>query len=365
MITREDFHRIFNNIGFDNTSIESNLYDIFTFVINNLFEKSNKNVIVFANEHIILDYVLQEYMYQLLGAEEKELQNRLNNELFFNQFIKIVSDKVYFNEISPYRPVSLISQHSPVISTLEMNINFILDRIKELEKEYEKDIRLDMFSKAFLMFKSINYLVSNGFETEAFATWRTIHELECVIILLNKYPEIYDRYIRHIVYNNAFREEFDDKEAQQSTIDDLKVNMKAKGFKSKDMKKFIEYGWLYAIPNVEENYPMMKLNFRNGLELVAGLERYSHDYEMSSEIAHSSPILIYSNKTFFKSITIVRSYETFLRLEEIFYDYLKAHDKVDVKPYENVRNTYNQFIRRILNIETKLFHELINNNKQK
>ena len=41
------------------------------------------------------------------------------------------------------------------------------------------------------------------------------------------------------------------------------------------MKKFIEYGWIYAIENIEQDYLQLKLNFRNGLEMVAGLERYS------------------------------------------------------------------------------------------
>ena len=360
MITKDNFHQIYTNIGFNNIVVENSLYDIFCFVMNSLYERSNKNPNVFANENIVLDYVLQEYMYQLLYKEEKDIEEKIKDDTFLQQFIKIVSDKVYFNELSPYRSVNLISPHSPVISTMEMNLNFILNRLEELHKEYkEDDVIINMFSKAFLMFKSINYLLSNGFETEAFSTWRTIHELECVIILLNKYPYINERYLRHIIYNTAFRDEFSDKEAQQATIDDLKFHMKSRGYKSKDMKKFIEYGWIYAIENIEQDYPQLKLNFRNGLELVAGLDRYSKDYEMSSEVAHSSPLLIYSNKNFFKGITIVRSYESFLRLEEIFFNYLKTHEKVDAQGYELMRTTYNQFIRRILMIENKLFVESV------
>ena len=82
---------------------------------------------------------------------------------------------------------------------------------------------------------------------------------------------------------------------------------------------------------------------------------------MSSEVAHSSPLLIYSNKNFFKGITVVRSYESFLRLEEIFYNYLKTHEKVDSQGYETMRITYNQFARRILMIENKLFVDSIVN----
>ena len=53
------------------------------------------------------------------------------------------------------------------------------------------------------------------------------------------------------------------------------------------MKKYIEYGWLYAIKDVDkiENF---KLNFRNGLEVVAGLDSYSYDYEMSLRINYGN-----------------------------------------------------------------------------
>ena len=63
--------------------------------------------------------------------------------------------------------------------------------------------------------------------------------------------------------------------------------MKELELKSKDTKKYIEYGWLTNVKNVLEEYPEFKLNFRKGVELIAGLSSYSSLYELSSEIAHS------------------------------------------------------------------------------
>ena len=237
-----------------------------------------------------------------------------------------------------------------------------MNRLEVIKRNNEqKDILADMMSKAFLMFKSVNYLLINGSETEAFATWRTIHELECVIKVIFDNQYIIPIYLQHMVYNNAFRDEFEDKVAQQAIIDDLKVHMKEHDLKSKDMKKYIEYGWLYAVKDIEKKEGF-KLNFRNGLELAASLDSYSQDYEMSSEVAHSSPLLIYSNKIFFKNVTILRSYESFLRLEEIFYSYLKSYKNIDSSSYEKMRNRYLGMVKNVLNSEISSLKNLINKN---
>ena len=120
--------------------------------------------------------------------------------------------------------------------------------------------------------------------------------------------------------------------------------MKEHDLKSKDMKKYIEYGWLYAIKDIEKKEGF-KLNFRNGLELAASLDSYSQDYEMSSEVAHSSPLLIYSNKIFFKNVTILRSYKN-----------------IDSSSYEKMRNRYLGMVKNVLNSEISSLKNLINKN---
>lgn len=367
MLSKEQFHLIYSNVPLGPYDVEDYIYGIFNDVFNGLIEKLHNNPVIFANIQTILEYIMQEYLYFSQGKSEQEIHQLFDEKIFRMQFVKIVSDKFIFNEVTPYEPISLISYHSPVISTMELNLNFILNRIEVIKKNNpHNDILIDMFTKVFSMFKSLNYLLSNGFETEAFATWRTIHELECVIAIIDKNKYIVPVYLQHIIYNNAFRNTFENKEEQQAVIDDLKSKMKAHDLKSKDMKKYIEYGWMYSIKNVEE-VEGFKLNFRNGLEALAGLERYAKDYEMSSEVAHSSPLLIFSNKSFFKAMTIVRSYESFLRLEEIFYHNLLTYSNVDSTSYESMRNLYLEFAKRILSRESlelnKILSKAINSKK--
>lgn len=358
MIDKNGFHIVYSNLSIKDKPYEEILYVIFNKIHDHLIARSNNDPRLIYDVDTIFQYFIEEFLFMTASRSEERILELLNDEKFVNQYVSIVSDKYYINELNPYHPISLINNESPILSTLELINNFILNRVEFLKNNLiKKDVLLDMFSKVFYMFKSISYLLSNGFETEAFSTWRTIHELECVIKIINDNRYVIPTYLRHIVYNSAFRDMFDDKEEQQKAIDELKMHMKAKNLKSKDMKKYIEYGWLYSIKSVEESTDF-KLNFRAGLEKVAGLSMYSDDYEMSSEVAHSSPLLIYSNKKFFKSLTVVRIYESFLRLENIFYENLKLIQDPNLKIYENMRNSYIPSAIQILNREITELNQL-------
>ena len=116
--------------------------------------------------------------------------------------------------------------------------------------------------------------------------------------------------------------------------------MRQLDLKSKDIKKYIEYGWLYEIPGVKED-EKFKLNFRDGLERLAELSMYSARYEMSSEIIHSTPMLIYSNKEYFFFITLLSLYESFFRLEKVFLSlFAKNMSEEQMKRYLDMRSVY-------------------------
>jgi len=191
------------------------------------------------------------------------------------------------------------------------------------------------------MGKCILNLLIDGFETEAFSTWRTLHENECILMCLIKYGEpIFKAYFRHVTYAIAYRKQIKSKEETDKIFEEIKFNMKEHDLKSKDMKKYIEYGYLFAIKNINLNTDF-KLNFRDGVEKLAGLSEYSKVYEMSSEISHSSPLLLYSKKEYYYAITIINLYESFFRLEKIFEEYYKQNveEKIALQ-YSILKATY-------------------------
>ena len=142
-------------------------------------------------------------------------------------------------------------------------------------------------------------------------------------------------------YSLAYRKGIKDKAIVDSIFVEIKDKLRSHNLKSKDMKKFIEYGYLFAIPEKEFEKDF-KLNFRDGVEKLAGLSQYSSLYEYSSEIAHSSPLMIYSNEKTLSHLTLVSLYEVFFRIEKIFTNhYLNSiNDESIRKAYLQMRGLY-------------------------
>ena len=198
-------------------------------------------------------------------------------------------------------------------------------------------------------------MITGGYETEAFSSWRTLHECECTLLLLEKYGNpLINRYLIHMQYGIVFKKEDKDDERGNKIFSDMKEEMRELGLKSKDIKKYIEYGWLYEIPGIKED-ENFKLNFRDGLERIAELSSYADRYEMSSEIIHSTPMLIYSNKQYFYYITMISTYESFFRLEKVFLNlFAKRVSEEQMKRYMNMRHVY---YSQLVNIHKRLLKE--------
>lgn len=321
------------------------LYPIFLStlsMIENRLKDVERYVVSQNNPLLVIDYLVYEHYSSLAMLKDEYVEEARNSTKYKNRLSLIVCDKIFFNEYVNYEPVSLISKYDTLISTPRFILNFILNQLSNLSKrkEFIDQILFDAIQKGFLLSNTIFDLLVHGSETEAFSTWRTMHEMECVIKVLYYHPYLGDTYFLHIRYNEAFRNELEDKEEQERLIQELKEKLKKHNLKVKDLKKYIEYGWMFEIKDQETLFPDFKLNFRKGLEYVAGFTSYSNLYEMSSEIAHSSPLLIYSKKDFFRDVTILSVYGTFLRLEEIFFNLLTKQKDVDISSYQSMRKQH-------------------------
>ena len=130
-------------------------------------------------------------------------------------------------------------------------------------------------------------------------------------------------------------------ESKTLAYNQIKNEMNLHNLKSKDFKKFIEYGWLYTIDDFNDETKGYKLNFRDGLQKICGLSAYAKRYEISSEIIHSSPLLIYSRKEYFYYLTLINLYESFFRLESVFVSLLsKRVSKEVMSQYQKMRSLY-------------------------
>lgn len=230
-----------------------------------------------------------------------------------------------------------IRMFSELSYTIESTLVFYIDIVKPYSRtNYQETLMADLFLKFFNQALGLLRMLNLNLSSEAYSNWRTLHEAECVIkLLVEGGKPLQDVYIRHIIYNNAFRKGIPSKEETDRIFVEIKSNMAKHNLKSKDMKKYIEYGWLYACDQYHEENPDYKLNFRNGLQQCASLSKYNQFYEMASEMAHSSPIFFYSNDAFFSDLTSVNLTDIALRGVGYFDEYMKSlnlnyGDKQDV-----------------------------------
>lgn len=353
-IPQEQFNEVLNFITKNEKLDKDYLYRVYKYVVDGIDDISESNtigVIQGINHVELISYIIGEYSYFTFGFDEEKLKQFQSDENIIVSISSVVADKYLSLEQFSHREQVLTNRYIPPISTLYVYINFMLNMVEMYRSRIQKtSVIADLFKKSISISKCILDLLVQGFETEAFSNWRTLHECECVLILLNKYGEpIINEYLKHMQYGLAFRDTFIDKDQQTEIFMKMKEEMRTHDLKSKDIKKYIEYGWLYAIPEFDES--TMKLNFRDGLEKIAGLEQYSKRYEMSSEIIHGTPLLIYSNREYFYFLTLLSTYESFFRLEHIFINlFAKNVSSEQFEGYKRMRSIY---YTHLVNIHAK------------
>ncbi len=357
-INKEQFEAILNTIGCSSKINRDLLFVMFENAIMGAEALSKSNALgkyIPVNPVILIIYLHNEYLFYL--DVNNETNERIeNDENILGKIISLALDKYITNEHLNFSNENRISKYAPQISSLNTYINFLLGVLKKYKENHPyNDIIPDILNKAIKMEKAILELIVDGFDTEAFSTWRTLHETECILsLLLKNGKKTIESYLTHMKYAMAFRGVIPNKEEVDAIFVEIKAKMQQLNLKSKDMKKFIEYGWLTSIDGFFEleNY---KYNFRDGVERLAGLNHYSKTYELASEIAHSSPLLIYSKSQYFYHATLINLMESFFRIEEMFLHFYKvSSSEEEFNRYLNMRQVYIAQIKIIYKIETTI-----------
>ena len=344
-INKENFNSVLKALNLNLKGHEDFIYAVYSYTIEGIQDLVDSNVLINfqgVNHLEIIGYCIGECQYYINSLVEVDLEKIMNDEDLITRISSIVADKYLSLSQFSYSETSIANRFTPPISTLYVYVNFMLNAVKGYHKKDPMvSLFADLYMKSMSMCKCTLDLLTRGFETEAFSTWRTLHECECtLIVLLNNGQETISSYLKHMNYSMAFKNIIVDKAKQDQIFLSMKEEMKQYDLKSKDIKKYIEYGWLYSVKGVKED-ASFKLNFRDGLEKIAGLSMYSKRYEMSSEIIHGTPLLIYSNREYFYFITLLSTYESFFRLENIFAKLLvKSVDKDKIDGYKQMREIY-------------------------
>lgn len=361
VIPYELFHEFYEKLKVPSKYDERFLYELFTNLIDSFNETTFENVdkALFKNINTVqlFLYLLSEYDFFASQLSVEGIKELNQNEKLLSVISSMALDKYITNEKVDLNEVLYVSKYSSNISTLMLYLNFMIKVMAQFSQNNPNLTLLsDILLKCVKISKCSLDLLIDGFETEAFSVWRTLHETECVLRLLVTYKEpIIKEYLTHMNYSLFYRRGHENKALVDEVFAEIKDKLKSHGLKSKDMKKFIEYGYLFAIPNIEFEKDF-KLNFRDGVEKLAGLSSYSKLYEYSSEIAHSSPLMIYSNEKKLSHLTLVAIYEVFFRIESIFTNnYLsRLNDETVKKAYLQMRGLYYSQILEVYKRENAL-----------
>lgn len=342
-LNKSEFIKAIDYIGFNFPLDYDYFYSIYDDVIEiyrTIGEANQEYALQNVNNLKLFLYMVHEFYYRIEGVED--IEKLKNNEDFNARLVNAVVDK-YSSEIHfRFDHKKIVSTFHPPVSTVSVYTNFILSKLDLFKKgDPVNTLLVDMLYKAFSLSRVITTLLVDGYETEAFTTWRTLHETEATLIILaGSNKEAISTYLRHMDYGKAFNKQLPKEECDELFVE-IKEEMHKYDLKSKDTKRFIEYGWLRVVPSFDQK--VNKFNFRDGIQNIANLSSYSKDYQMASEVAHSSPLLIYSQRDFFAIATLLNLYDSFFRLEvifrKVFFSLLNENDK---KHYDVVRELYYQ-----------------------
>ncbi|HHT67238.1 MAG TPA: hypothetical protein GX010_03325 [Erysipelotrichaceae bacterium] len=344
LLPKQKVAEIVSNLHLDAILNVDYLYDVYEManeVIDYLEEENAQIEVKEVNQFDLLLYSIGEYHYSVSYLSEENRNKFIQDEQVASSMASVAADKYLSLSIFNHVERKLSNRFLPPASSLYLYLNFMLNIVKGYKKnDPQSSLISDLLMKSLTISRCILDELLSGYETEAFSSWRTLHECECTLILLDRHGEpLINRYLKHMNYGFAFNNTMDNKEEQDKVFYEMKEEMRTFNLKSKDIKKYIEYGWLYQIvPSDNETF---KLNFRDGLQKLAGLEIYAKRYEISSEIVHSTPLLIYSNKDYFYYMTLLSLYESFFRLENVFVSLLsKRVNPEQMKQYRQMRSVY-------------------------
>ena len=316
-----------------------------------------KNVGVFD----MVNYICAEHRFHLGMVKPENIEKLEQDQNYFNQLVSIVYDKLVVNEFRSVDSRAVISKYSVETSLLTMFVNkifIVLSQVKLDSNSAKQKLQADIFAKCLMLIKSTLNQLCEGLETEALSSWRTFHELLCVLCVITKGDEkVSQAYFRHLKYGEYNRGEIKDEKEVEFILQSMEKDMQALEVKKANKEKFINYGWIhwaFKRYNDEE----VKMNFLGGLQKVADLTEYKKYYEIASDVTHSTPLLVYANKTKLTTTTLKITYELFFKLETMFINWIADDLKLNPSTHKFVFD-YLVF-KKIYKPKVELIYQLIN-----
>ena len=151
------------------------------------------------NQYDLLLYCVGEYYYSISNLKQEDISKFKENEDYPSSMASVAADKYLSLSVFNHVEKKLANRFLPPASSLNMYINFMLNIVKGYKKnDPQSTLISDLLMKSLTISRCILEQLLNGYETEAFSSWRTLHECECTLILLDRFGEpLINNYLKH------------------------------------------------------------------------------------------------------------------------------------------------------------------------
>ena len=278
----------------------------------------------------IVSYIYYYHIFHTSHLPEELTKKLESDEKYREMLVRDVAVYIVINEHLNVEKISNTSEYSPEIAAYNMACSYslyILGSFKGTDRRMNGINNL--FKKAMVTIKSVIHLLAAGNSCDAVILWRHLHELECVLIVLcTKGEDLFFRYIKHMEY-------FDMEGNPRAEELQQRLSEECKAFGVKERNAFINYGWLEYVDGFREGFGKeYRLNFKDGLQKIAGLSARHAAYASASKILHPSAWVVTIRDDKFYKFTVFELFRSLINIVTQIKGYVARYRDFSEKPAE-------------------------------
>ena len=278
----------------------------------------------------IVSYIYYYHLFHTSHLPEELTKKLESDEKYREMLVRDVAVYIVINEHLNVEKISNTSEYSPEIAAYNMACSYslyILGSFKGTDRRMNGINNL--FKKAMVTIKSVIHLLAAGNSCDAVILWRHLHELECVLIVLcTKGEDLFFRYIKHMDY-------FDMEGNPRAEDLQQRLSEECKAFGVKERNAFINYGWLEYVDGFREGFGKeYRLNFKDGLQKIAGLSARHAAYASASKILHPSAWVVTIRDDKFYKFTVFELFRSLINIVTQIKGYVARYRDFSEKPAE-------------------------------
>ena len=278
----------------------------------------------------IVSYIYYYHIFHTSHLPEELTKKLESDEKYREMLVRDVAVYIVINEHLNVEKISNTSEYSPEIAAYNMACSYslyILGSFKGTDRRMNGINNL--FKKAMVTIKSVIHLLAAGNSCDAVILWRHLHELECVLIVLcTKGEDLFFRYVKHMEY-------FDMEGNPRAEELQQRLSEECKAFGVKERNAFINYGWLEYVDGFREGFGKeYRLNFKDGLQKIAGLSARHAAYASASKILHPSAWVVTIRDDKFYKFTVFELFRSLINIVTQIKGYVARYRDFSEKPAE-------------------------------